>query len=161
MKSTTGPSAMSHLGICVRNIDRSLAFYRDLVGMEMMKDEVLDAQALGPVHLYEIPPTRKRVVYLRYGSHAASPVLVLTERADVKTGAPTLLDQGGISHLGFSVPDLQAFTQRMLAQGAKPFGPTDSFSAPDGRILSVFFSDPDGMLVQFDEALNNPAPIKE
>ena len=159
--ASTAPSAMSHMGICVRNLDRSLAFYRDLVGMQVLKDEILGAEALGPVHLWETPPSRKRIVYLRYGSHAASPVLVLNERADKTAGQPTLLDQFGICHLGFSVPDLQAFTARMLASGAKPFGPTDSFSAPDGRVLSVFFSDPDGMLVQFDESLNNPPPVTE
>ncbi len=156
-KPDNAPSAMSHLGICVRSIDRSLTFYRDLVGMGVMKDEMLDAPALGPTHLYELPPERRRVVYLRFGQHQANAVLVVTERPNPVAGRPTLLDQWGISHLGFSVPDLKAFTARMLAGGATPFGPTDSFRSPEGKVLSVFFSDPDGMLLQFDEALNNPA----
>lgn len=156
-----GPSVMSHMGICVRNIEASLAFYRDMVGMEIMKDEMLDVENLGPRHLYELPIVKRRVVYLKYGPHAASPVLVMTERPENTAGQPTLLDQHGISHLGFTIPNLQEFTQRMLKLGAKPFGPIDSFRSPEGKVLSVFFSDPDGKLLQFDEAMNIPAAAKE
>ena len=49
----------------------------------------------------------------------------------------------------------------MLKLGAKPFGPTDSFRSPEGKVLSVFFSDPDGKLLQFDEAMNIPTVDKE
>jgi len=46
----------------------------------------------------------------------------------------------------------------MLKMGAMPFGPIDSFRSPEGKVLSVFFSDPDGKLLQFDEAMNMPTP---
>lgn len=155
-----GPSVMSHMGICVRNIEKSLAFYCGMVGLEIMKDEVLPPEHLGPTHLYELPIVTRRVVYLKYGPHAASPVLVMTERPDESEGQPTLLDHHGISHLGFTVPNLHEFTQRMLRMGARPFGPVDSFRSPEGKVLSVFFSDPDGKLLQFDEAMNIPTPAK-
>ena len=157
----SGPSVMSHMGICVRNIEKSLAFYRDMLGMSIMKDEMLPPEDLGPLHLYELPLAKRRVVYLKYGAHAASPVLVITERPESTAGQPTLLDQHGISHLGFTIPNLQEFTERMLKLGAKPFGPTDSFRSPEGKVLSVFFSDPDGKLLQFDEALNIPTPARD
>ena len=156
-----GPSVMSHLGICVRSIENSLAFYCGMVGMEIMKDEVLPPEHLGPTLLYELPIVTRRVVYLKYGPHAASPVLVMTERPDNSEGTPTLLDHHGISHLGFTIPNLQEFTQRMLRMGAKPFGPIDSFRSPEGKVLSVFFSDPDGKLLQFDEAMNIPTVKKD
>ena len=40
MASTKQPIlGMSHLGICVRDLEKSLAFYRDLVGMKVVKEE--------------------------------------------------------------------------------------------------------------------------
>lgn len=49
----------------------------------------------------------------------------------------------------------------MLRPGARPFGPADSFRSPEGSVLSVFFSDPDGKLLQFDDALNVPTPARD
>ena len=49
---------------------------------------------------------------------AASPVLVVTEHVgEPVLGEPILLDEIGISHLSFSVPDLDGLTKRLLAAG--------------------------------------------
>ena len=97
---------------------------------------------------------RRRVVHLRYGTSGAAPVLVVTEHpGDPISGEPIMLDQVGISHMSFTVPDVQALTTRLLAQGVKTCGPPDAFKGADGRIRTVFVYDPDGVLVQFDEGL--------
>ena len=62
-----------------------------------------------------------------------------------------MLDQVGISHVSFTVPNVEAVTQRLLAQGVQTCGPADAFRDAQGRLRTVFFRDPDGILVQFDE----------
>ena len=145
-------SAISHIALCVRNLDRSLAFYRDVVGLQVTKDEVQDTSTGGLPHVYRDRHAQRRVVHLRFGSGSAVPFLVLTEHpGDAVSGEPIMLDQVGISHFSFTVPDVDELTRRLLAQGAETCGPPDSFKSADGRVRTVFFRDPDGILVQFDE----------
>lgn len=95
----------------------------------------------------------RRVVYLGFGDGDTKPFLVLTEHpGDTISGKPILLDQVGISHFSFTVPDVAALTERLLAAGVETCGPPDSWQGDDGTIRTVFFRDPDGILVQFDQA---------
>jgi hypothetical protein len=57
-----------------------------------------------------------------------------------------------ISHLSFTVPSVAQLTEALLAKGYQTAGPRDAFRDASGRVRTVFFVDPDGILVQFDEA---------
>lgn len=145
---------MSHLAICVRNLDRSLEFYRDLLGLRVTKDVLQNTTTGGLPHLYRDRHTQRRVVHLQGGTGAGIPVLVMTEHpGDIVGGEPIMLDQLGISHLSFTVTDVEALTRHLLARGVETCGPADAFKDAQGRIRTVFFRDPDGILVQFDEGL--------
>jgi len=145
-------SAISHIALCVRDLERSLQFYRDGLGFQVTKDDVQDTSRGGLPHLYHDRHTQRRVVHLRYGDAQSVPFLVLTEHpGDTVSGAPIMLDQVGISHMSFTVPNVDEVTQRLLAHGAQTCGPADAFRDAHGHIRTVFFRDPDGILVQFDE----------
>jgi len=145
-------SAISHVALCVRNLERSLQFYRDILGFQVTKDEVQDTSRGGLPHLYADHHAQRRVVHLRYGDAQSVPFLVLTEHpGDTISGTPIMLDQVGISHVSFTVPDVEEVTRRLLAYGAQTCGPADAFRDAKGHVRTVFFRDPDGILVQFDE----------
>jgi catechol 2,3-dioxygenase-like lactoylglutathione lyase family enzyme len=145
-------SAVSHVAICVRNLEQSLRFYRDLLGFVVSKDELQDTSTGGLPHLYQHWHAQRRVVHLRYGDRHSVPFMVLTEHpGETVSGAPIMLDQVGISHISFTVPDVEALTQRLLAAGVHTCGPADAFRDTSGHLRTVFFRDPDGILVQFDE----------
>jgi catechol 2,3-dioxygenase-like lactoylglutathione lyase family enzyme len=138
--------------MCVRSLDQSLRFYRDLLGFTVTKDELQDTSTGGLPHVYHARHARRRVVHLRYGDRNAVPFLVLTEHpGDTVSGTPIMLDQVGISHISFTVPNVEALTQRLLAAGVHTCGPADAFRDASGHLRTVFFRDPDGILVQFDE----------
>ena len=44
---TPPPSSVSHIAICVRDMERALGFYRDLLGCEVTKDDVQDTSTGG------------------------------------------------------------------------------------------------------------------
>jgi glyoxylase I family protein len=146
------PSAISHVGLCVRDLERSLRFYRDIVGLRVTKDEAQDVSGGFSPHLYHDRHARRRIVYLRYGDGNSVPFLALTEHpGDTITGTPIKTDQLGISHVAFTVPNVEEMTRRLLDHGVQPCGPTDAYRDAKGRIKTVYFFDPDGILVQFDE----------
>ena len=47
-------TGISHIAVCVRDLDKSLAFYRDILGMKITKDEIEDTSTGGLTHTYNI-----------------------------------------------------------------------------------------------------------
>ena len=123
---------MTHVAFCVRDMEKSLAFYQGALGFRVLQDRVQDTTA--------------------YGEGDARPQLVMTEHpGEPPDGEPIKLDQIGISHVSFTVPSVAQLTQQLLAKGYQTSGPPDAFQDQSGRVRTVFFCDPDGILVQFDE----------
>ena len=64
-------------------------------------------------------------------------------------GEPIQLDQVGITHLAFIMPELKAFTEAILAKGVELAGPREAFFDAQGNVRSIYVKDPDGILIQF------------
>ena len=145
-------TGVSHIAICVRDLDKSLEFYRDILGMRVTLDQVQDTTTGGLPHVYAHARKTRRTVHVRYGSEGnTTPSLVLTSHpGDEADGGPIRLDQVGISHISFSVRDLKGLTEELISKGVSLAGPLDSFTNAQGETSSIFVYDPDGILVQFD-----------
>ena len=144
-------SGISHIAICVRDLDKSLEFYRDILGMRVLADQIQDTSTGGLPHVYKHPRKTRRQVRLAYGEGKTKPTLTMTSHpGDDPDGDPIKLDQIGISHLSFSVGDVKALAAELTAKGVKLAGPMDGFTNSQGEVSSIFVYDPDGILVQFD-----------
>lgn len=145
-------TGVSHIAICVRDVDRSLAFYRDILGMRVTLDQVQDTTAGGLPHVYHQARKTRRTVHLRYGAGPTTPFLVITSHPnDEASGHPIKLDQIGISHLSFTVKDVKALAADLIAKGVQLAAPMEAFTNAQGNVSSLFVYDPDGILVQFDD----------
>jgi catechol 2,3-dioxygenase-like lactoylglutathione lyase family enzyme len=148
---------VSHLAFGVRDMDRSLAFYRDQLGMEVTSDRV---QATEPSAMYadSQKASSRRVAQLRWADDPDAAFLVLSTFPDA-TGEPLRLDQVGIHHVALWVRDLRAITERVRAKGAPiVMEPTEVDARGYGgrkgeRVLTCLFEDPDGIILQLDERL--------
>ena len=78
-------NGVSHVAIGVRDMERSLKFYRDLLGLEVRYDQT---QPIGGMpRLYANPEKgKRRAVHLHYGKEASGGFLVLSERPDEVRG---------------------------------------------------------------------------
>ena len=147
-------SAISHIAICTRDMEKSLAFYRDILGMSVLFDGMTDPTEGGRLHNYQQARTSRRRVSLSFGA-GQKPTLTITNHAgeDI-AGAPLKLDQMGITHFSFTVPDTETLLAELLSRGVPLAGPRESFTNAQGRVRSFYVYDPDGIIVQFDSGLN-------
>ena len=55
-------TGISHIAVCVRDMDIALVFYRDILGMEVTKDFMQDTSTGGLTHTYKHKRNNRRTV---------------------------------------------------------------------------------------------------
>jgi catechol 2,3-dioxygenase-like lactoylglutathione lyase family enzyme len=153
--------AISHVAIGVSDMERSLPFYRDVLGLEVTLDAIegTEGNEPGPASIHRFTSRRRRAVYLRWEKGPESTFIVLSAPSHTGDQLPLRLDQLGIHHFAFWVDDLEERIERVRASGARIcFGPVATGTAgygeePGGQVLTCIFEDPDGILLQLDQRL--------
>lgn len=136
---------ISHLAIGVSDMDRSLKFYRDLLGLEVM----LDAEET-------VGQGKRRAVYMRWGRDGGFLVLSQTLGRE-PSGKPLRLHQVGMHHFAFLVDDLRERLEKLSRAGVKILVPPYEADATaygekgGAKVLTCLFEDPDGTILQFDQ----------
>ena len=144
-------TGISHIAVCVRDMDKSLAFYRDILGMKIAKDEIEDTSTGGLTHTYKHHRNTRRTVHIGWGGE---PFLMMTSHPDDQAdGEPIKLDQVGVSHLSFTVKNLRSLADELIAKGVEIAGGIEAFADAEGNVRTFFAFDPDGILVQFDSGI--------
>jgi len=134
-------------------MDKSLAFYRDILGMKVTKDEIQDTSTGGLTHTYKHKRNTRRTVHIGWGE-GKEPFLVMTSHpGDQSDGEPIKLDQVGVSHLSFTVTDVRGLADELVSKGVEIAGGIDAFADAQGNVRTFFAFDPDGILVQFDNGI--------
>jgi len=152
MKAT----GVSHIAVCVADLERSLHFYRDLLGLTVRLHTTQDmARRPGAesAEMYQRPRESRTVANVWFDDpDTTEPFLVLTSHpGDQVGGDPIKLDQIGISHISFGVEDVRVFAEELIAKGVPLAGKLDDFTDDQGVMRTFFVYDPDGILVQFDQ----------
>jgi glyoxylase I family protein len=138
----------SHVGICVADLDRSLAFYRDALGFQEVKR--LDVAGDATETLLALHDVDLRVVFLaREGVviellHYASP-------GHRGSGEPRPMNALGLTHLSLRVDDLAATIEVLEAAGARVLHATRTWNA-ELASGAVFAVDPDGTRIELVES---------
>jgi catechol 2,3-dioxygenase-like lactoylglutathione lyase family enzyme len=147
--------AVSHVAIGVRDMERSLRFYRDAIGLRMKLDTIEELPGFAGAQA-----RKRRAVYLGLGEGPQASFVVLDlPLSSEPSGEPARLFQTGIHHFSFWVDDIDAIVARVRAGGFEVlFEPAVSDTraygeAPGGKVRSTFLRDPDGSYVQLDERL--------
>jgi len=119
-----------HTMIRVGDLDRSIAFYTQVLGMKELRRK-------------DYPDGRFTLAFVGYGDEADHTVIELTHNWDTKS-----YEVGtGFGHLAVAVPDAYKACEEVAAKGGKvtrPAGPMKH-----GGSVIAFVEDPDGYKIEF------------
>ncbi len=135
-----------HGGITVADMDRSLRFYREGLGLEIEFDRLLDAPYLKEV--LSLPFDEIRAVYLRIPGGGF--VELLEYRGIERMPAAARPCDPGGGHLCLYVDDVAAVHARLVALGfrARSAEVVDITAGPNRGARSCYVPDPDGYAVE-------------
>ncbi len=120
-----------HTMIRVGDLDKSIAFYTNVLGMTLLRRK-------------DYPEGKYTLAFLGYGSEADTAVIELTHNWGVES-----YDLGkGYGHIAIGVPDIKATCAAIeQAGGVITYGP----ALHGGTTWIAFCKDPDGYAIEFIE----------
>ena len=142
-------SEITHVGITVSDIDRSIAFYRDVVGLEYLGRAVMEGEAADL--LFARSGCRVDVAYLRRGNADCPPLELIHFRDTDTERQDSSLFRTSISEVCFVTDDIWSDYRRMRDLGVEFLSepqPFDFTAEGFGKSLAVYFRDPDGIVME-------------
>ncbi len=147
-------SGIHHAGLHVRDVARSVAFYRDLLGLQLLAERESRADYVGEIVGY--PGATIRLAWLQHPH--GGPILELLQYVDpAGTPVDTATPNPGTAHVAFSVPDILATFERLRAAGIafKSAAPVAITAGANRGGYAAYFTDPDGITLE----LLQPPPV--
>lgn len=138
-------TAVSHIGLCVSDLERSLRFYTEGLGFEIAEGwDIGDSLA----QLAEVPPP----VAVRSQMIVKGPAKIELLGWRTPSAEGTALEtrrQIGFTHLSVHVSDLPGVEARLVGLGATPIEHTRThLDLPNGTMDMLFLADPDGIRIE-------------
>jgi glyoxylase I family protein len=144
--------AADHTGITVSNLERSLAFWRDVLGFELShrahQTGELAAEITG------VPGAEILIAVVKAPGHKIE-LLEYHAPPDRKPADLRPCDVGSV-HIALRVDDLDAVLERIIASGWKAAGKPQTLTAgPNAGKRVIYVRDPDGTTIEFMQPPEN------
>jgi catechol 2,3-dioxygenase-like lactoylglutathione lyase family enzyme len=152
----TAAQRIHHTGYTVSDLDRSVAFYRDQIGLEVLATQEKHGGYLAAIVGY--PDAHVRMAHLRVagGEHVLELFEYLAPAGDdVARIEPRNV---GSPHLCILVADLRAVYERLRSAGVDSFfsPPVDVDTGINAGGLALYLRDPDGIPVELFQPPQRP-----
>ena len=141
---------LHHVGITVRDLDASIRFYHDVLGLPFSNEPSPWFEDEGLGDAVGVPGAALRQVSLLLGDTTLE--LLEYKRPPSDTEAPLASNNLGASHVAFLVDDIEAKQAELEAKGIAFYSPVN---VVDEGVLAgwrwVYFDDPDGYPLELVE----------
>lgn len=142
-------TGIHHTSITVRDMRRSVAFYRDVLGFEEIWSSDAHGWRLeGPVAdaVTNCPGTRQRLVFMRAGES----LIELVEYEPTQDQPEHKASDTGSMHICLRTDDIDALYRRVVESGVRTHCEPQQISE-DARVF--YFRDPDGAVLEVATSL--------
>ena len=143
-----------HTAISTVDLERSLAFYRDLLGFEPVLDFSWPEGTANMNATHRLKQTAGRVVLLKAGN-AMIELFQYATPAPRPADAERRLCDHGITHFCIDVDDIDAEYARLSAGGMEFHCPPVDY----GTVKTTYGRDPDGNVIELQEILSPDDPL--
>jgi len=146
---------LTHLGICVSDLERSLRFYRDVLGCQEVGR--LDMEGGGAAVINGLEEVKLRAIYLERDGWRLE-LLAFPEPGWLGPRTPRPMNQLGLTHLSFRVEDLDGICARIEAAGGGVL-PETRIGGAGVPTRAVMAHDPDGLRLELIESPGDPNAV--
>jgi len=143
---------ITHVGIGVSNLERSLRFYRDLLGFTW--EHELDVEGEPTDTLLRLRGTKLHAEYLTRDGVRIELLHFASPPAPPRPERP--INQYGLTHLSFRVTDMEKVLEALRAAGERVLEET-VIRFPEWQSAACMILDPDGQLIELVQAPGDPA----
>ena len=144
-------TAVHHVGLVVRDLDRSIYFYHDLLGLPFANEPTPWFEGPELEKGVGVPGARLRQVSLWVGEHSTMELIEYANRP-VSSIAPVPNNHLGAAHVCFKVADVHATKAELESKGVRFYSDVNVVdSGPLAGWRWVYFSDPDGLALELVE----------
>ncbi|HUV93724.1 MAG TPA: VOC family protein [Anaerolineae bacterium] len=135
-----------HIGITVSDLERSIEFYRDMLGMTLRSEGELTGERISKI--VGLQGTHIKSAYLAAGDLVLE-LFQYLEPAGGKQKASLRQIDVGHYHLAFLVDDIDDAYEKLTARGVRFSDAPQHFENGGG---AIYFWDPDGVALEFIQA---------
>lgn len=144
---------VAHIGITVSNMEESIKFYRDILGLNFQGQMLMEGEATD--QLFNMKDCKVKVAYLNGSDKLNTPPIELLEFKNMtKANKEIKLNKISISEVCFSVKDIDKVYEVLKDRGVEFLSKPQSFDLTDqgfGKSRAVYFQDPDGIVLELIE----------
>ena len=135
-----------HIGITVTDLDRSVAFYKDVLGMQLESQDEMSGEFISRV--VGVPGTHIKCAYLSADDLTLELFQYLAPTGGKQQASLRPIDVGNY-HLAFLVDDMKEAYQELTSKGVK-FADAPQYvpEGPDKGLGAIYFYDPDGITLE-------------
>lgn len=144
-----------HVGLTVTDLERSVAFYRDILGLTYLGE--MEMEGLETERLFQQKDCKARVAYLNGSPELAAPPVELIQFVgqEPERQAGNLF-RTSISELCFAVEDIDREYLRLKDLGVEFLSEPQTFDSTEygfGKSRAVYLRDPDGIVLELLQPL--------
>jgi catechol 2,3-dioxygenase-like lactoylglutathione lyase family enzyme len=136
-----------HVGLTVSDIEKSVQFYRDILGLTLVRRREVDADYVGQQTGY--PGVRLSTASFKMRPDSTQSIEIVQYRNYVGERSVTATNRAGNTHLCFQTADIGDVVEHLQAQGVRfRSEPVTITSGPNEGGLVVYLYDPDDYIIE-------------
>ena len=138
-----------HTGFVVADIDKSVAYYRDTMGLELLRQGESDPSKSSPVGF---PGAHLKTAFLSLGNGHNLELVQYVNPESIEGGFRP--NDTGATHVAFFTKDVDGYVDRMSQRGLR-FPATPNHRTQNGKVVRkiIYSQDPDGNWLEFIEPI--------